>query len=1217
MPNRRSRTPRSVLLAAWSTACLGALALPAWSQSAAPVAGAVDGVSDAVGRAKLYIASGRPLHAKETLHAVVQSGELRNASPEVQGEALQVFSTAQRLVDEGNPNELSLERAELALDAGSLQLALQHATAVLLARDADVEEQARATELIASVNAKKAELAPQAGELLAQGVEDFEAGRYASAREAFDRLERSGVELTRAQRRSLDLHRAMLFDLESTGALADHSPVAAGVIQDAGVVRRRSNEPAPNEPAPNEPAEVAQDGMQEIDPIEAALREPAAQDQPTQSQPASGGSGEPGTARVLETMHDAGSVPVASTATYANQPISLPPIAQDQPSPRDFMEPMRESAPPPPTFRQSGDALVQQAMQAEALAQLGSADLAYSQQRWSDAIRQYELLLGSYRGQLSAGQVSQAEANLASARVQAGGQSGTLVQDEIVMRQAQADRARQVFNAEMSAAERALASGDFDAAQDAAARARLNVIDARGVLRESEIEGFERRVTDFLSQLNVRRVEAQQADQVRQERDLAAAADEARRLAEQSKETKIREAIDRVRALQAERRYDEALQVIESQILFLDPLNPTGLLLHDLIRDSKMYWEYNNLIKERGLRFSGIAVENQLAAMPSTTIVDYPEDWPTLSATRLGALSFNEAPADRQTIAALDRNPVQVAFEDNTLADVLAFVAQIAQVDVDADWDSLEEIGVEPETQVSLNLRSATPRIILDRVLDKVSVDPVTKADWAVKDGILQVASQNKLRQDTVIEIYDIRDLIVDIPDYEDAPEIDLQQVLQSGQGGGGQSPFQEEDDDEEDRLPIEERVTIIEDIIRSNVDPDSWLDTGTIQVFSNGSLIIRNTPKNHREIRGLLSKLRDVRAMQINVETRFLLVSQDFFEQVGFDLDVYFNANNNQVRFAQAGDPTLLPSDFFSFDPQNLSPGSPLGLQRTATGAQAPGGPTTASQDTELTQGVRTPSGGFSPIGTPQNSLGLAESLFPGGGIGSAVLSGAPALGIAGQFLDDIQVDFLVKATQADRRSVTLNAPRLTFTNGQVANIYVVTQQSFVSDLQPITSDSAVGFDPTVDVVAEGVVMLVEGTISSDRRYVQMNIDAAISTIDDFGREAVTAQAGGQLVSSAQVQSFIQLPIVTVTRVRTTVTVPDQGTVMLGGQRVVSESEVETGVPVLSKIPILNRFFSNRIESRDESTLMVLVKPTILIQGEQEERAFPGLTETVQGLLN
>jgi type II secretory pathway component GspD/PulD (secretin) len=142
---------------------------------------------------------------------------------------------------------------------------------------------------------------------------------------------------------------------------------------------------------------------------------------------------------------------------------------------------------------------------------------------------------------------------------------------------------------------------------------------------------------------------------------------------------------------------------------------------------------------------------------------------------------------------------------------------------------------------------------------------------------------------------------------------------------------------------------------------------------------------------------------------------------------------------------------------------------------------------------------------------------------------------------------------------------------------------------------------------------MLVEGVISADRRYVTMNIDAGVARIDGFAQEAVTAVAGGQLVNSADTQSFIQLPTITVTRVRTTATVPDEGTMLLGGQRLVTEIEVETGVPVLSKIPIINRFFTNRVESKEEQTLLILVKPTILIQSEQEEKYYPGLIDQVR----
>lgn len=338
---------------------------------------------------------------------------------------------------------------------------------------------------------------------------------------------------------------------------------------------------------------------------------------------------------------------------------------------------------------------------------------------------------------------------------------------------------------------------------------------------------------------------------------------------------------------------------------------------------------------------------------------------------------------------------------------------------------------------------------------------------------------------------------------------------------------------------------------------------------------------------------------MQINVESRILLVNQEFFEQIGFDIDVYLNANNNQVRTARAIAPTSQASDFFS----NAKP------NRIITSPNVVGSGTT-------TQGVVNPRS-WSPIGVTQNSSTLASSLLSGqiesSTVAGTALSAAPALGIAGQFLDDVQVDFLIQATQADRRSVRLNAPRLTFTNGQQSNIYVVTQTAIVSDLQSVVSDSAASFDPTIGVVSEGVILAVEGTVSADRRYVTMNVQVSINKIDGFQERAVSAVVGGQLVSSASTESFIQLPTSTVTSVSSTVTVPDQGTIMMGGQRIKNEYEVEAGVPVLSKIPFINRLFSNRIKAKDEQTLLILMKPTILIQNEQEERNFPGLLDTLR----
>ena len=150
---------------------------------------------------------------------------------------------------------------------------------------------------------------------------------------------------------------------------------------------------------------------------------------------------------------------------------------------------------------------------------------------------------------------------------------------------------------------------------------------------------------------------------------------------------------------------------------------------------------------------------------------------------------------------------------------------------------------------------------------------------------------------------------------------------------------------------------------------------------------------------------------------------------------------------------------------------------------------------------------------------------------------------------------------------------------------------------------------------ISDGVVIDVQGVASADRRYVTLTIRTAQSTVtfDPENNVTVSGAAGGGGTAGGDSSVFsapIQRPEVIGTQLSTTVTIPDQGTILLGGQRFIEEVEVESGVPVLSKIPILSRFFSNRIDAKSEKTLLILLKPTILIQNEEEELNFPGLLD-------
>ncbi|MBX3383238.1 MAG: hypothetical protein KF864_06990 [Phycisphaeraceae bacterium] len=843
----------------------------------------------------------------------------------------------------------------------------------------------------------------------------------------------------------------------------------------------------------------------------------------------------------------------------------------------------------------------------EAQSILAEADVAYEAARYNEAVSKYERVLRAFGDQLNAEQRTRAESRMAEAKVRMGanvGPEGQALDRFIQTNNLKRSQALAEFGNNTEQARRALAEGDTQRARELAAAARVNVASVRELFGAAEFEGYTKQVDDLLTEID-RRQAAIEAQTIA-ERDRARA-DAARKQAQDaaaSKDRRIGEAIDRVRALQAELKYEEALQVID-QILFLDPINPTGLLMKDVISDILVYRGAVSQISANQRSYAQQSLQNIGALNAPPELVTYPTDWPGISFRRGEPTSFTESEENRAVYAVLDGRRIPVDFQDTPLANVINFLAVVTQLNFDVDWEKLQEASIDRESSVSLRLTNVPVKTVLERVLEKVSPDASLGAAYAVNDGVVLISTRDAINRNKRLEIYDIRDLLIEVPDYTNVPEFDLQNVLQGGgQGGGGsgQSPFRDANDNQIQRRSLEDRTNDLLNIITTNIDPLGWQenggDVGFIQQFQ-GNLIITNTPANHRAIHGLLAKLREARAMQINVECRFLLVSTDFFEQVGFDLDVYFNGNNNQVRAARAGLPgtTVQPSDFFDF--------TRGGLQRRVFGSTDPnaqGGPNVATP-------LPSP---MSVVGAGQNSLGLAESLVSGN-FAQGILSQAPALGVAGQFLDDIQVDFLVKATQADRRTVQLTAPRLTFTNGQTSNIIVATQVAFVSDLTPVVGESSVGFDPTTNTVPEGVTLLIDGTISADRRYVTMNVQASVSKIDSIINVPVSALAAGQVVGSASAQSFIQVPTTTLTQVSTTVTVPDQGTILLGGQRLISEQQVESGVPVLSKIPLLSRFFSNRVELKEEQTLLILIKPTILIQNEEEERWFPGLAESIR----
>lgn len=1056
-----------------------------------------------------------------------------------------------------DPVELSLQRAENDAEQGNIRSAEAHLQSVVRSRKATDSQKARIEAVRATCQSTKSSMAPKVDGLLAAAESHFRDGRIADAKSDLASIGRSGLVLEGDQLAAFNGLTDRIDQVDASNA----DKAALGLLDvQPGVVKRRPAEPAP-ETKPTEPSPTA---SPETTPPPAAEAQPA-------EPPA--------------------------------QPPTQPPA--EQPATAPAAEPATGWQPP------QGQDAIEQGRKWQAQELLAQADLSFEKGIYNDALTKYQQLQGAFGQYLTVDELSRVNARIAEAQVRlnANGPALDPLSAQMKRTQIQKEAALAEFNNQMAQAAKALDTGDTERARDLAASARLTINSNRNAFAESEVEGYNKQVADLLAKVSGTEDTLANQRAAAQAKALAeeAAKSEAQRLSE--KERKIREALSRIRALQMDMKYAEALQVVD-QLLYLDPINPAGLVLKDVLTDNLISIKSKAIIKQAWLNSAKLNLQNTEATIPPLDIIDYPADWPAISTLRGEPLAFAESAENQRVNSLIASKRTPVRFNESPFENVVQFLQAVTLLNIDVDWASMDALSVQRDKPITLNLTNVPIRTVLDKVCEKVSpgTDISQRIGWAVNDGVLTIAAEEALRKNTQLVIYDIRDLLIEVPQYNQVPQFDLAQASQNsgGSGGSGQSPFQSNSNQNQTTdftRNRDNRIDQIIQIIQENVDSEGWKDlggtTGSIQRL-DGSLIIVNTAKNHQAINGLLRQLREVRAMQISIESRILLVDQEFFEQIGFDIDLYLNANNNQVRAARAVSPTVQASDFF-----NPASGN---LQRTAASPNVATG-------TSATQGVINPRS-WSPIGITQGSNTLATSLLTGqvdgGTVASSALGAAPALGIAGQFLDDIQVDFLIQATQADRRSIKLNAPRLTLTNGQTSNVTVATQIAYVSGLDPVVSDSAAAFQPQIATAFDGVQLLIEGTVSADRRYVTMNTQITLNKVDGFRTRAVTAVAGGRLVNSADTQSFIDLPTVTQTQLQSTVTIPDQGTIMMGGQRITNEYEVESGVPVLSKIPVINRLFSNRIKAKDDHTLLILLKPTILIQNEQEEKNFPGLLDSL-----
>ena len=610
---------------------------------------------------------------------------------------------------------------------------------------------------------------------------------------------------------------------------------------------------------------------------------------------------------------------------------------------------------------------------------------------------------------------------------------------------------------------------------------------------------------------------------------------------------------------------------------------------------------------------SGIPFDDRLG-------IEFPNarSWKDLTDRRLRALreSGRQLSETELAIRRALRRTVQVQFKDQPLSEVLNQLGDLAGISIYLDPEGLAAEGASTDMLVTIQLNQEIQlKSALNIILGQFGLS------YLIQDEVLKVTSESIRASKTYVDTYSVGDLVIPIPNFMPTYDMGLPSAIReaynaqgwgtSFQGGYNRAPLAVMANNQPNdggmvgsqtlaQMAASEMMpagsaspqplgfgpgglggganadfdTLI-DLIQATIAPNSWDDVGgegSIQSFpTNLSLVVSQTQEVHEQIADLLTQLRRLQDLQVTIEVRFITLSDNFFERIGVDFDFDIDDNVTQIPEDDSG-----PSVTIGLDPQ----GNP-----------------TADLDISFTQG----------------SFGESTPQFGN-------FNQATAANIGFAILSDIEAFFVIEAAQGDTRTNVLQAPKVTLFNGQQASVNDTSQKPFVTSVTPVVGDFAAAQAPIIVVLSEGTSLTVQAVVSNDRRFVRLTLVpffSKIGDVEEFTFEGRRSTNSGTFIADPtddtqtvadNEEEFVegttvQLPQFSFTSVSTTVSVPDGGTILLGGIKRLSEGRNERGLPVASKLPYINRLFRNVGIGRTTESLMMMVTPRIIIQEEEEEK--------------
>jgi general secretion pathway protein D len=688
------------------------------------------------------------------------------------------------------------------------------------------------------------------------------------------------------------------------------------------------------------------------------------------------------------------------------------------------------------------------------------------------------------------------------------------------------------------------------------ASVRLDTLPFADPAREPEM----RRAETLLKENRVRREKQEREAATKRSQNALDQQQQLRDLSLQIERDRIDAMLKRAQRARDRRDFDEAILLCDQVLKINRAEDRAASLLAKCQRERHAY--LRQVTADRWDEEHKLLTEQIRSAMlPQMEIITYSSDWPEIDARRSAPVRGNqgEDQAWRKDIKNQLEQELTLDFEDKDLGEVVSFLQKITNANIVLD----PKVLAANPPPITLKVERMKLKYVLDFIMK------LTALSYTLRDEAIYISNAEGLRGDVYMKIYDVRDLTHAMQSFP-GPELDIPEP--GGKGATMLPPIETGDKQETSEFI---------DIIKKVVAPATWTTAGIDIGEYNGSMVVTQTSEVHQQVDELLRSLRNQKGTQIHVKCKFLTIENSALEQIGVD----WNNFTGPSTPPGSGITPIIPIPGAGTKPDGspVSLGAFYGNQSTNTNAAA----------------------------TVNNSLlnytsdSSLQSQNPGEGL--AFGSQAWSLG------NNLYASAILTAVEKGRKGNVIYEPDLTMFNGQQAHLVHMNQQSYVADYDVVQGQ----YDPVVTVLSYGTVLDVVAIASADKKYITMTLRPTNAQVKQWRRFGGTIPPGsfpggsidpnvrppigggdGGFAGTAP----LMIPQLSYQSTRTSVTIPDGGSLVIAGMTNGESVRAHAGVPFLSHIPFLGRLFSKNGNQETLLKSMIVVQADVVIFEEIEK---------------